>query len=148
MQEKIAILFVTVICFNSLTLCSGEIKISTPADDLSNSESKITVFNLDSKFESRTIQLVLFTFDKFQDLPKLLGEGHSVFVKGFLNLSLNSIKSDEINTVRSDDNWHRIVKGKTEKMEYLFVAEAITKDDERYMPREGVAAAVGRNTVQ
>ncbi|KAL1819830.1 hypothetical protein ACET3Z_014699 [Daucus carota] len=126
----------------------GEIKISTPADDLSKSESKRIVIELNSEFDSTITKLVLFTLDKFQDLPKLLGEGHSVFVKGFINLSLNSIKSDEINKVRSDDNWPKIVTGKTEKGEYVFLAEAITKDDERYMPREAVAAAIGRNIAE
>ena len=144
MQDKIVILFVTLICFNSLTTSSGEIKIPIPDDDLSKSGSKRIVPDFNSEpADPRIIQLVLFTFDKFQDLPKLLGEGHSVFIQGFTNLPLNSNMNDIIR-VRSDiNNWHRIVKGKTEKMEYLLVAEAITKDDERYMPREGVAAAVG-----
>ncbi|KAL1819826.1 hypothetical protein ACET3Z_014695 [Daucus carota] len=115
---------------------------------ITKSESKRTVLELDSEFDSGITQLVSSSFDEFQDLPKLLGEGSSVFVKGFTYLSLNSFKSDEINKVRSDDTWPKIVKGKTEKLEYVFSAEAITKDDKRYMPTEAVAAAFGRNIAE
>ncbi|KAL1819825.1 hypothetical protein ACET3Z_014694 [Daucus carota] len=128
---------------NRRTTSSGEI---LPPDDFSKPSF---VFNLDSKYESAITQFVLFTFDKFQDLPKLLREGHSVFVKGFINLPLNSIKSDEINKVRSDDNWPKIVTGRTENMECLFSAEAIAKDDEWYnMPGKLLILQYVRNTAE
>ena len=130
------------------TASSGD--FFTPADDLLKSEPKMIVFKLDSEYDSKATQFVLFTLDKFQDLSKLLGDGHSVYIKGFTNLPLNSIKSGdiaEINKVNSDDSWPKIVTGKTEKMEYLFLAEAITKDDERYMSGEA-PTAIRRNNAK
>ena len=124
----------------------------TPADDLFKSEPKMIVFKLDSEYDFKATQFVFSTFDKFQDVPKLLGEGHSVFIEGFTNLPLGSTdydNIDKINKMSSDDNWHKIVTGKSknEKVEYLFIAEAIKKDDERYISREA-PTAIRRNTAE
>ncbi|XP_017246368.1 uncharacterized protein LOC108217964 [Daucus carota subsp. sativus] len=124
----------------------------TPADDLFKSEPKMIVFKLDSEYDFKVTQFVFSTFDKFQDVPKLLGEGHSVFIEGFTNLPLGSTdydNIDKINKMSSDDNWHKMVTGKSknEKVEYLFIAQVIKKDDERYISREA-PTAIRRNTAE
>ncbi|KAL1819831.1 hypothetical protein ACET3Z_014700 [Daucus carota] len=128
---------------NRLTSSVGEIGISTPVDDLSKFESK--------KIDSLLTQLVLLMLDDFEDLPKLLGEGHSIFIKSLIDIPLKSIKFDEIDKVWSDewneDNWPKKVKGKPQKTEFM-LAEAIAKDDERYMPREAAATAIEGDTAE
>ena len=125
----------------------------TPADDLLKSKPKSIVFELDSGYNSTTAQFILSTFDKFEDLPKLLGEGHSVFILGFTNLPLGWTNDDDcidiINKMSSDDDRYKIVTGKSknEKVEYIFLAEAIKKDDERYISREA-SAAIRRNPAE
>ncbi|KAL1819832.1 hypothetical protein ACET3Z_014701 [Daucus carota] len=111
----------------------GRIGISTPVNDLSKSESRRIVKNLDSaKHDSLITQLVLLVLDEFEDLPKLLGEGHSIFIK------------DEWN----EDNWPKKVNRKTKQMGSVMLAEAIAKDDERYMPREAAATAIEWNNAE
>ena len=102
--------------------------------------------NLDSaKHDSLITQLVLLVLDEFEDLPKLLGEGHSIFIKGLGNIPLKPIKFDGINEILPDewneDNWPKKVNRKTKQMGSVMLAEAIAKDDERYMPREAAATA-------
>ncbi|KAL1819834.1 hypothetical protein ACET3Z_014703 [Daucus carota] len=136
---------------NRATNLSGD--FFTPADDLLKSKPKSIVFELDSGYNSTTAQFILSTFDKFEDLPKLLGEGHSVFIQGFTNLPLGWTNGDDcidiINKMSSDDDRYKIVTGKSknEKMEYHFLAEAIKKDDERYISREA-SAAIRRNPAE
>ncbi|KAL1819829.1 hypothetical protein ACET3Z_014698 [Daucus carota] len=135
---------------NRLISFCGGIGISTPVDELSKYESKRTVFNLDSaKHSSKITQVVLIMLDEFEDLPKLLGEGHSIFIKGLTNVPLNSIKFDGTNKIWSgewnEDNWPTKVNRKTKQMGSVMLAEAIAKDDKRYMPREAAATAIERN---
>ena len=97
-------------------------------------------------------KFVLLVLDEFEEyLPKILGEGHSIFIEGIIDIPLNSIKFDEINKIWpgkwNEDNWPKKLKGKPKRMGVM-LAEAIAKHDERYMPREAAASAIKRNNAK
>ncbi|KAL1819828.1 hypothetical protein ACET3Z_014697 [Daucus carota] len=132
---------------NRLASSSGQIGISTHVDDL----SKWSKYK-SKKIDSLVTKFVLLVLDEFEEyLPKILGEGHSIFIEGIIDIPLNSIKFDEINKIWpgkwNEDDWPKKLKGKPKRMGVM-LAKAIAKHDERYMPREAAASAIERNNAK